>query len=55
MSATLILSLANLLWRRVPGAQGVATKAVKFSVLGLLTVPVALVLSVVALWAGFAL
>ena len=52
---TYVGSLANLLWRRVLGTQGFATNAAEFSVLGLLTVPVALVLSVVALWAGFAL
>ena len=49
---TYVGSLANLLWRRVLGAQGIATDVREFTVLGALTVPVTLVLAVLALWAG---
>ena len=49
---TYVGSLANLLWRRVLGSQGISTNLGEFSLLGLLTVPVSLVLAVVALWAG---
>ena len=51
---TYVGSLANLLWRRVLRGQGISTNAGEFSLLGLLTVPVSLVLAVVALWAGVA-
>ena len=51
---TYVGSLANLLWRRVLGGQGISTNAGEFSLLGLLTVPVSLTLAVVALWAGIA-
>ena len=49
---TYVGSLANLLWRRVLHHHGEATSAGEFSRLGLLTVPVCLVVAVVALWAG---
>ena len=49
---TYVGSLANLLWRRVLGGQGISTNLGEFSQLGLLTVPVSLVLAVLALWAG---
>ena len=49
---TYVGSLANLLWRRVLGAQGISTDVREFTVLGVLTVPVTLVLAVLALWAG---
>jgi arsenical pump membrane protein len=45
-------SLANLLWRRLLAARDQATDLGEFTRLGLLTVPVALVLATVALWAG---
>jgi arsenical pump membrane protein len=45
-------SLANLLRRRLLAARDQATDLGKFTRLGLLTVPVALVLATVALWAG---
>ena len=51
---TYVGSLANLLWRRVLGGQGISTNVGEFSLLGLLTVPVSLALAVVALWAGVA-
>ena len=49
---TYLGSLANLLWRRVLGEQGISTSVREFSVLGALTVPASLVLAVAALWAG---
>ncbi|MGB3486061.1 MAG: SLC13 family permease [Mycobacterium sp.] len=49
---TYVGSLSNLLWRRVLNSRGASTDAVEFSLLGLLTVPVTLVLAVVALWGG---
>ncbi|MET0900331.1 MAG: SLC13 family permease [Mycobacterium sp.] len=49
---TYVGSLSNLLWRRVLSSRGTATNATEFTLLGLLTVPVTLVLAVVALWAG---
>jgi arsenical pump membrane protein len=52
---TYVGSLSNLLWRRVLGSRGTGTNAVEFSLLGLLTVPVTLVLAVVALWADLQL
>ena len=45
-------SLANLLWRRLLAARDQATDLGEFTRLGLLTVPAALVLATVALWAG---
>ncbi|MGK2881194.1 MAG: SLC13 family permease [Mycobacterium sp.] len=45
-------SLANLLWRRVVHGHGGPTNAWEFTRVGLITVPVTLVLSVLALWAG---
>ncbi|CAN5419466.1 ArsB/NhaD family transporter [soil metagenome] len=52
---TYVGSLSNLLWRRVLSSRGNRTNAVEFSALGLLTVPVTLVLAVLALWAGVGL
>jgi len=49
---TYVGSLSNLLWRRILGANGIPTQAREFSVLGILTVPISLVLAVLALWAG---
>jgi arsenical pump membrane protein len=48
-------SLATLLWRRILRDQQVEVKLGEFTRLGLLTVPPALVLSVVALWSGLRL
>jgi arsenical pump membrane protein len=45
-------SLATLLWRRILHARGSAPDLGEFTRLGLLTVPAALVLGVLALWAG---
>jgi arsenical pump membrane protein len=45
-------SLATLLWRRIAHHHGSAPDLGEFTRLGLLTVPAALVLSVLALWAG---
>jgi arsenical pump membrane protein len=45
-------SLATLLWRRILHHHGSAPDLGEFTRLGLLTVPAALVLGVVALWAG---
>jgi arsenical pump membrane protein len=49
---TYVGSLANLLWRRVLNSRGIRTSATQFTALGLVTVPVTLVLAVVALWAA---
>ncbi len=49
---TYVGSLANLLWRRVLNANDAPPHVGVFTRLGLLTVPVTLVLAVVALWAG---
>lgn len=49
---TYVGSLANLLWRRVLQSREVPTSAREFSALGVVTVPVTLVLAVVALWFG---
>ncbi len=49
---TYVGSLSNLLWRRVLSSRGTRTNAGEFTLLGLLTVPVSLVLAIVALWAG---
>jgi arsenical pump membrane protein len=43
-------SLATLLWRRIVHAQDREVDLGEFTRLGLLTVPAALVVSVVALW-----
>ena len=51
---TYVGSLANLLWRRVLNSDGVPTDARQFTLLGLVTVPVTLVLAVIAMWAGVA-
>jgi arsenical pump membrane protein len=45
-------SLATLLWRRILHTRGAAPELGEFTRLGLLTVPAALVLGVLALWAG---
>jgi arsenical pump membrane protein len=45
-------SLATLLWRRVLHARGARPSLAEFTRLGLLTVPAALVVAVLALWAG---
>ncbi|WP_037916587.1 SLC13 family permease [Actinacidiphila yeochonensis] len=45
-------SLATLLWRRVVHAHDTEVELGEFTRLGLLTVPAALVVAVVALWAG---
>ncbi len=45
-------SLANLLWRRLLAARDHATDLAEFTKLGLLTVPAAVALATVALWAG---
>jgi arsenical pump membrane protein len=45
-------SLATLLWRRILHHHGSAPELGEFTRLGLLTVPAALVLGVLALWAG---
>jgi arsenical pump membrane protein len=45
-------SLATLLWRRILRARGTAPDLGEFTRLGLLTVPAALVLGVLALWGG---
>jgi arsenical pump membrane protein len=48
-------SLATLLWRRILHRHGIAPDLGEFTRLGLLTVPAALVLGVLALWAGLRL
>jgi arsenical pump membrane protein len=45
-------SLATLLWRRILHQHGSAPSLREFTVLGLVTVPAALALAVLALWAG---
>jgi arsenical pump membrane protein len=45
-------SLATLLWRRIAHSHGSAPDLGEFTRLGLLTVPAALVLGALALWAG---
>jgi arsenical pump membrane protein len=45
-------SLATLLWRRILHTRGSAPELGEFTRLGLLTVPAALVLAVLALWGG---
>jgi arsenical pump membrane protein len=52
---TYVGSLANLLWRNVVRRADVPTGVVRFSVVGLCTVPLTLVLAVCALWAGIRL
>ena len=47
---TYVGSLANLLWRNVSRAHDAEASVVRFSMLGLLTVPPAIVASVAALW-----
>jgi len=50
---TYVGSLANLLWRRVFAATGeTSPSAARFSLVGLATVPLTLVLATVALWAA---
>ena len=45
-------SLANLLWRRIVHEHDTAVNLSEYTRLGLLTVPAALVVAVVALWAS---
>lgn len=52
---TYIGSLANLLWRNVVHRADVPTGVIRFSVVGLCTVPLTLVLAVCGLWAGIRL
>jgi arsenical pump membrane protein len=52
---TYVGSLANLLWRRVLHRNDAEDGAGRFTLLGLCTVPVTLVLAVLALWAGLRL
>ena len=52
---TYVGSLANLLWRRILHQYGEPTGVREFTWLGLLTVPLCLVVAVVALWAGIRL
>ena len=49
---TYVGSLATLLWRRVLVSQGQAPSVRRFTGLGLVTVPLTLVASVLALWVG---
>lgn len=49
-NATYVGSLATLLWRRVLAGRGLTTTLREFLRLGMLTVPLSLVASVVALW-----
>ena len=49
---TYVGSLATLLWRRVMRAEGCELGLAEFSVLGLLTVPAAILASTAALWLG---
>ena len=44
--------MANLLWRRVMIDAGQAPSALEFTRAGLITTPVALILSTLLLWAG---
>jgi arsenical pump membrane protein len=48
-------SLSNLLWRSVVHREGLPARFLEFSRIGLCTVPVTLVLSVLGLWAGIRL
>jgi arsenical pump membrane protein len=52
---TYLGSLANLLWRRVIHNGDVPAGVLRFSLVGLCTVPATLVASVLALWAGLQL
>jgi arsenical pump membrane protein len=52
---TYLGSLAIMLWRRTSAAAGVPPQLSVFTVLGLATVPLTLLLSTVALWAGCSL
>lgn len=49
---TYVGSLSNLLWRRIVHQRGESTSALLFTRLGLLTVPAALLVAVLALWCG---
>ena len=49
---TYVGSLATLLWRRVMRSEGREVGLAEFSVLGLLTVPAAILASTAALWLG---
>ncbi|KUI35363.1 arsenic transporter [Mycobacterium sp. IS-1496] len=52
---TYVGSLANLLWRNVTHRSDVPTGVIRFSVVGLCTVPLTLVLAVSGLWVGLRL
>lgn len=52
---TYVGSLSNLLWRRIMHQRGEPTSVALFTRLGLIAVPVALVVAVLALWAGLTL
>ena len=52
---TYLGSLANLLWRHVVHRHDIAAPVREFSLIGLCTVPLTLVTSVLGLWAGIAL
>ena len=52
---TYVGSLANLLWRNVVRRHDMPAGAIEFSRVGVVTVPVTLVVAVVALWAGIRL
>ncbi len=52
---TYVGSLANLLWRSAVHREGMAAGFAEFSLIGLLTVPLTLAASVLALWAGIKL
>jgi len=49
---TYVGSLATLLWRRIVAAHDHDAEIAEFARVGLLTVPLSLTLSTVALWAG---
>ncbi len=49
---TYVGSLATLLWRRIMADHDHDAEIAEFTKLGLLTVPVSLVLSTIALWAS---
>ncbi len=48
---TYVGSLATLLWRKVLRSRGLEPSLLRFTLLGLLTVPICLVVAVVSLWA----
>jgi arsenical pump membrane protein len=54
-NATYVGSLATLLWRRVLAGRGLTPTLREFLRLGVLTVPLALLAAVLALWLGITL